>query len=145
MTYEAWRISFQDSEQAARSAYCEVESLSQRIAALEQEKESILEGYEVVYKAHKRATAELLAFRHRAALEAHAFVIELDKHIDREDQAERIFDAIRNLPLPPAAEKLAVFIEAWRRDCFLSSWQPPAELEAAWREYEAVRQLQEVG
>lgn len=35
MTYEAWRISFQDSEQAARAAYSEIERLQSRIEALE--------------------------------------------------------------------------------------------------------------
>ena len=37
MTYESWRISFQSSEQAARSAYSKVEELSRRVSELEAE------------------------------------------------------------------------------------------------------------
>ena len=35
MTYEAWRISYQDSEQAARAAYRRVEELAAKLAELE--------------------------------------------------------------------------------------------------------------
>lgn len=35
MTYESWRISFQSSEQAARTAYAKVEELAARLAELE--------------------------------------------------------------------------------------------------------------
>lgn len=37
MSYEAWRISYQSSEQAARAAYAKAEELAQRIAELEAE------------------------------------------------------------------------------------------------------------
>ena len=38
MTYEAWRISYQDSEQAARAAYRRAEELAAKLAELEQQK-----------------------------------------------------------------------------------------------------------
>ena len=38
MTYEAWRISYQSSEQAARAAYEECAQLRARIEAMEQQK-----------------------------------------------------------------------------------------------------------
>lgn len=37
MSYEAWRISFQSSEQAARSAYNDFVKLNSRIAELEKD------------------------------------------------------------------------------------------------------------
>ena len=37
MTYEAWRISYQSSEQAARSAYKECAQLRARIEAMEKQ------------------------------------------------------------------------------------------------------------
>ena len=37
MTYEAWRISYQSSEQAARAAYEECAQLRARIEAMEQQ------------------------------------------------------------------------------------------------------------
>ena len=38
MTYEAWRISYQSSEQAARAAYEECAQLRARIEAMERQK-----------------------------------------------------------------------------------------------------------
>ena len=37
MTYEAWRISYQSSEQAARAAYAECEQLRAKIEVMEQQ------------------------------------------------------------------------------------------------------------
>lgn len=37
MTYEAWRISYQSSEQAARAAYAECVRLQAKIAEMEQQ------------------------------------------------------------------------------------------------------------
>lgn len=37
MTYEAWRISYQDSEQAARAAYRRAEELAAKLDELEQQ------------------------------------------------------------------------------------------------------------
>ena len=37
MTYEAWRISYQSSEQAARAAYAECARLQAKIARMEQQ------------------------------------------------------------------------------------------------------------
>ena len=37
MTYEAWRISYQSSEQAARAAYAECEQLRAKIEAMERQ------------------------------------------------------------------------------------------------------------
>ena len=37
MTYEAWRISYQSSEQAARAAYAECEQLRAKIAEMERQ------------------------------------------------------------------------------------------------------------
>ena len=39
MTYEAWRISYQSSEQAARAAYAECVRLRDRIEAMEEQKQ----------------------------------------------------------------------------------------------------------
>ena len=41
MTYEAWRISYQSSEQAARTAYAECARLQAKIAEMERQKPSI--------------------------------------------------------------------------------------------------------
>ena len=41
MTYEAWRISYQSSEQAARAAYAECVQLHVRIEALEKERDAL--------------------------------------------------------------------------------------------------------
>ena len=37
MTYEAWRISYQSSEQAARAAYAECERLEAKVAEMEKQ------------------------------------------------------------------------------------------------------------
>ena len=37
MTYEAWRISYQSSEQAARAAYAEREALRAKVEAMEKQ------------------------------------------------------------------------------------------------------------
>ena len=42
MTYEAWRISYQSSEQAARAAYAECVRLSARLEAAEKERDDLL-------------------------------------------------------------------------------------------------------
>lgn len=42
MTYEAWRISFQSSEQAARSAYDQLSAARARIEELERENAELL-------------------------------------------------------------------------------------------------------
>jgi len=41
MTYEAWRIQFQDSEQAARSAYSVMMMLQKEIEALSKERDRL--------------------------------------------------------------------------------------------------------
>ena len=41
MTYEAWRISYQSSEQAARAAYAECVRLSARLEAAEKERDYV--------------------------------------------------------------------------------------------------------
>ena len=41
MTYEAWRISYQSSEQAARAAYAECVRLSARLEAAEKERDDL--------------------------------------------------------------------------------------------------------
>jgi len=51
MTYEAWRISYQSSEQAARAAYAECVRLRARLEAAEKERDELLA---------KSADAELL-------------------------------------------------------------------------------------
>lgn len=42
MTYEAWRCTFQSSEQAARSAFAQVLALSDRIADLEAKAKAVI-------------------------------------------------------------------------------------------------------
>ena len=46
MTYEAWRISYQSSEQAARAAYAECERLRAKIERMERQEPA---GYGVLY------------------------------------------------------------------------------------------------
>lgn len=46
MTYEAWRISYQSSEQAARAAYAECERLRAKIESMERQEPA---GYGVRY------------------------------------------------------------------------------------------------
>ena len=41
MTYEAWRISYQSSEQAARAAYAECARLCARLEAAEKERDAL--------------------------------------------------------------------------------------------------------
>ena len=44
MTYEAWRISYQSSEQAARAAYAERDALRAKIEVMEQQAPSAPDG-----------------------------------------------------------------------------------------------------
>jgi len=44
MTYEAWRISYQSSEQAARAAYAECVRLRARLEAAEKERDDLRQG-----------------------------------------------------------------------------------------------------
>lgn len=48
MTYEAWRISYQSSEQAARAAYAECVRLRARLEAAEKERDDLLAKIEVM-------------------------------------------------------------------------------------------------
>jgi len=50
MTYEAWRISYQSSEQAARAAYAECARLCARLEAAEKERDDLLAKIEAIEK-----------------------------------------------------------------------------------------------
>ena len=50
MTYEAWRISYQSSEQSARAAYAECVRLSARLEAAEKERDDLRAKVEAMEK-----------------------------------------------------------------------------------------------
>ena len=60
MTYEAWRISYQSSEQAARAAYAECVQLYIRLEAAEKERDELRAKIETAENdaAHQKALAD---------------------------------------------------------------------------------------
>ena len=60
MIYEAWRISFQSSDGAARSAFCENKALRVKLLQLEADHESVAGKCEQLLAALKEARAAIV-------------------------------------------------------------------------------------